>query len=92
MFSKFQLLGPNHAAAPDFAVCRVDRHTLRYTDGDHVLDIEVEAGQGLAVYLSAVQTWQPPFEVETISPPKREEIAERIGAALRFMRIDHVIE
>lgn len=81
-----------------FSVERVDRHHLRYAEGDRHLLVEVEPGWRdgkdyyLAVYASTLQSWEQPHEAELIGAEKRDEILRRIGDALRFLGTQYVLE
>ena len=81
-------LGPNWVeSSSGYSVRRVDRHTLRYSEQDRELDVEVEAGLALAVYAQSITSWRPPFEHISVSPQDRERIMQHILAALAFMGV-----
>lgn len=82
----FKKVAPNLAESDTFSVCRVDRDTLRYKEYDHFLDIEVEIGDGLAIYASAIRCWSSPNDSSSISEEKKKEIIERVCAALDFLK------
>ena len=82
---QFKRLGPNYAATAEFSVRRVDRSTLRYAEANRILDIEVEIGDGLAIYVSCIRGWHSPADTAPIDPGKQQEIVERVCAALDFL-------
>ena len=74
-----------------FTVHRDDAFTLSYREGEHVLKFELELSglkeYGVLIYSdsSLSQRWQPPFDQEAVSPEKKQQIVERVLAAMKFM-------
>jgi hypothetical protein len=74
---------------------RVDRtgspmtqFVLRYIEADHVLEYPLEnlaPGSMTPIVVDEIERWQPPFQSELISGSRREQIAERLAAALVFL-------
>jgi hypothetical protein len=64
---------------------------LRYEEDGRSLFIEVEAGDGLAVYAQTISGWDPPHHGEKISADKKTEILQNVGAALEYMNVKYVI-
>jgi len=61
--------------------------TMRYTEGDHHIDVYAEALAGFldfALWPGSIDHWSPPHESERIDDATRERILERIEAALEF--------
>ena len=87
----FERVGPNEAKSDSgFSVRRSGRNDLIYTDQGHRLVVEVEPGDGLAVYMSQVTAWAEPSD-ESISTEKKIEIRENIASALTYLGIRHVM-
>lgn len=92
MSSDFTRLGPNSAQSPDgFRVERVGRMELRYTEGSHSLVVEVEPGEGLAVYASSISVWDPPNERDVLDNSDRRRIVRNLCAALEFLEVPYVL-
>jgi hypothetical protein len=88
----FARIGSNAAESTEgFSVRRLSHNALEYTSGGRYLEIEVEPGEALAVYRSTLKTWLPPHDVEPLSEDERDVILSRVSAALRFLKIDHVL-
>lgn len=74
-----------------FTVRRDDVYTLSYQEGDHVFKFGLElSGDKEYDFLfypdsSLSRRWQPPFDQEDVSPEKKQEIVERVLAAVKFM-------
>ena len=67
----YEKLGPSHVrSAKGFQVRRLSRFALSYMEGDAEVLIEVESGDGLAVYSSTIREWR--------FPPGREAARFRI--------------
>jgi hypothetical protein len=64
---------------------------LKYTEGNRSLIIEVEPGEGLAVYRSSISVWSPPNEGEPVGGDERERIIRNICAALDFLHVPYVL-
>jgi hypothetical protein len=73
-----------------FTVHRDDVYTLSYHEGEHVLKFELElSGNKEYDFLfyrdsSLSRRWQAPFDQEEVSPEKKQQIVERVLAAVRF--------
>jgi len=89
MFTK---LGPNSVKSDEgFTVSIVKRYELEYkTENKRVL-IEIEGGDGLAVYESSIEWWETEGEKEYISKRQKTKIIKNICAALDFLKIKYVI-
>jgi hypothetical protein len=88
----FARTGPNAAESSEgFSVRRVSRTALEYRCGIRQLEIEVEPGDGLAVYGPSVRAWLPPHQAEVLSTDERVQVLSRVSEALRFLHIDHVV-
>jgi hypothetical protein len=83
----------NKTVASDlgFTVRREDVYTLSYREGDHVFKFGLEVS-GVKEYdflfyrdSSLSRRWQAPFDQEEVSPEKRQQIVERVLAAVKFM-------
>ena len=82
----FKIIGPNEVESDlGYSVRRADRFLLIYAEGDHVLHIEVEPGDGLAIYSSTLRSWLPPYDNEVVGVREREQILARIVDALHYM-------
>jgi len=63
---------------------------LHYYEGSHELVIPGEMLSGeheLLVSVSAIKSWQPPFDQEPIDESKRDRIAGNVETALRFLGV-----
>lgn len=74
-----------------FSVKIADVHypavTMRYTEGDHQVDVYAEAQARVfdfALWPGSIDHWSSPHESERIDDANRERILERIEAALEF--------
>jgi hypothetical protein len=89
----FLKIGPNAAESDTgFRVERTGRMELRYTERGRSLVIEVEPGDGLAVYQSTIRGWQPPHDAEMLNSADRARVVSNVVAALRFLGVDFVLE
>jgi hypothetical protein len=89
MFTK---LGPNAVQASNgFKVERTGRNQLKYSEAQGYVLIEVEPGDGLAVYLASISHWIVGNEKVWIDPKERESIARNVERALEFLRIPYVV-
>lgn len=61
---------------------RAHRFGYHYVEEDHLLDIVVDSGE---VFLRKELAWNAPFNDESISEEKREQIKLRVIDAMRFM-------
>ena len=64
---------------------RVGRNGLKYQFGSKSLTIDVEPGNGLAVYLSTVQHWDTPNDNEIINEQDMAVIRDNIQEGLKFL-------
>jgi hypothetical protein len=90
MFTK---LGPNSVKSDEgFTVSIAKRYELEYrTEGKRVL-VEIEGGDGLAVYESSIEWWETEGDKEYVSKEERAQIIKNICDALTFLKIKYVIE
>jgi hypothetical protein len=76
-----------------FLLSRMSRSSMEYSEGDHVLCIEVESGEddkgnyNLGIYWPMVLTWLPPNEKVLITKAKRQEIKNRVDRSLKALDI-----
>ncbi|HOX03240.1 MAG TPA: Imm74 family immunity protein [Verrucomicrobiota bacterium] len=64
---------------------------LKYTEADRNLVVEVEPGEGLAIYRSSISGWNPPNESEALTDDDRQRIVRNICAALDFLQVPYVL-
>ncbi len=74
-----------------FEVKRISRNHIEYKEGTRKLMIEVELGDGLAIYISPIYSWTYPEENEIIKKKKLGIITRNISKALDFLNIKYVI-
>jgi len=87
----FTVLGPNWVESSDgYSVRRTDRTSLLYSEGGKDLVVEVEPGDGLAVYVQTITAWRPPHQDAALDKADRHRIVDRILAALRHMGIEAI--
>jgi len=70
------------------------RHGLEYREGDHVLRVGVERAAvdvDWIIYLGSIAGWLPPYQHEPVSEEKRQQIRERVIAALDFLKIKYYL-
>ena len=69
-----------------FSVEVLGRTGLRYTEGDRtmLIDSEVLARHGLALYSSSLRRWEPPNDSLPIDEDERNRIVENIRQAFMF--------
>lgn len=85
-------IGPNAARSSDgFTVNTQSRYEMEYEAGGKKLLIEVEPGEGLAVYRSSVRTWLPPHDKEELTDEEIATVIERVCVALKFLGIKYVL-
>lgn len=88
----FTRLGPNSAQSSEgFRVERAGRMELKYTEDNHAITIEVEPGDGLAIYQSSIVSWNPPNENDVLSNEDKQRIIHNVCAALDFLKVDYVL-
>ncbi|HRZ46169.1 MAG TPA: Imm74 family immunity protein [Candidatus Paceibacterota bacterium] len=92
LLNMFTRLGPNSAQSSEgFRVERTGRMELKYTEADRNLVVEVEPGEGLAIYRSSISGWNPPNESEALTDDDRQRIVRNICAALDFLQVPYVL-
>ncbi len=85
----FKYLNANSVESTDgYTVSRTQRFEVVYTEGDRSAAVEVEPGDGLAIYSQTLTSWRPPHEDEPMTAADRKRIMERILEAYRFMEVD----
>jgi hypothetical protein len=71
----------------DFTVSIPHFYSLEYTEGDHVMTIEMDFREETpGLYFEAIKKWNPPHEGEAISDERREEILKNIAFFLTHIR------
>jgi hypothetical protein len=70
-----------------FSVARLSRNDLQYSEGPESVIIEVEPGNGLAIYASTLNSWNH----QPIDSAKKEQILARVSDALKYMEVEHII-
>jgi len=89
----FKQLGPNSAESSDgFKVERTGRNELRYSEGVRSVIIEVEPGNGLAIYTSSISTWIIGGATEQIHREDANRIISNVCEALDFLKTPYVVE
>lgn len=90
MFTK---LGPNSVKSNEgFTVSIIKHYELEYkTESKRVL-VEIEGGDGLAVYESSIEWWETEGDKEYVSKEEKAQIIKNICDALTFLKIKYVIE
>ena len=89
----FKTLGPNWVESSDgYSVRITGRLTLLYAEGDRQVDVEVEPGEGLAVYAGSIEGWNPPFEEDPLTASDRRRIVARIVDGLAHMGVKAVVD
>jgi hypothetical protein len=80
---KFRKIGINAAEAEEgFSVCRKSRYELEYCEAGKSISIEVEPGEGLAIYTSSLK----------LDTENKKRVIKNICAALEFLKIEYVID
>lgn len=64
---------------------------LKYSENHRSLLVEVEPGDGLAIYQSSISAWNPPNEGDAITSEERERIIRNICDALDFLQVKYVL-
>ena len=87
---RFVQSGPQWAQSDSgFIVKSAGRYRIKYVEGEYVLVVPVERLGGpylMLIFVSEVKHWEPPYDKESLSPERLEEIGENIGAAMRHLR------
>lgn len=90
MFTK---LGPNSVKSDEgFTVSRISRDDIEYKIGSKRLLVQVEPGEGLAIYPSTIEWWETEGDKEYISKEEKAQIIKNICDALTFLKIKYVVE
>ncbi len=80
---KFRKTGINAVKAEEgFTVCRKNRFELEYCEAGKCISIEVEPGDGLAIYVSSIN----------LDAENKKRVINNICEALRFLKIDYVLD
>lgn len=88
----FSRTGPNSVKSSDgFSVSRVTRNSIRYTEGSREMDIEVEPGEGLAIYKSSITAWIHEGQREPVLEHEVTRIIKNLCAALEFLQTPHFV-
>ena len=76
-----------------FSVEVLGRTGLRYTEDDRtmLIDSEVLARHGIALYRSSLRRWEPPSDSLPIDEDERNRIVENIRQAIMFMGDELVV-
>ncbi len=89
----FKKVGPNEVESDEgFSVKRTARHSLEYRAQGKSVVVEVEPGDGLAVYRASIGAWQAGQSSGPVTKEERESMLVNISRALTFLRIKHLIE
>jgi hypothetical protein len=79
---QFRTVGVNHVESVlGFSVRRKDRNSLLYIGAGFPLEIEVEPGESLGVYLTHSA------KAQDVSDQEIQTIRNNLGAALHFMNV-----
>lgn len=88
----FSRIGPNAVKSTDgFSVSRTTRNSIRYTEGQREIDIEVEPGDGLAIYKSSITAWTHGGYREPVLSHEVTRVIENLCAALEFLETPHFV-
>lgn len=89
MFTK---IGPNAVVSDEgYLVQRSARHSLEYRVGERTIKVEVEPGDGLAVYTRTISNWETPDGLSPVSDAERSRVVDGIARALSFLGIDYIL-
>ena len=81
-----------------FLVSVVGIHEVRYSEGQKTARVEIEGGRDdrgeidWYVYSKTFQGWLPPYEQNSLSREKKQEILKRISESLTVLGMHHRIE
>jgi hypothetical protein len=88
----------NTARGTWFTVFIPDIHTIRYSEGGRVANIEIEGGRvspgapvTMTVYGQTLVDWLPPHEKDEMDVAKRDDILENVSKSLTVLEIPHEI-
>jgi hypothetical protein len=89
----FTQLGPNSVQSSNgFKVERKSRIQIKYTEGERSVVIEVEPGDGLAIYVSSIAAWTTLAGNEPIGRGEVARIVDNLCQALEFLKIPYLLE
>jgi hypothetical protein len=89
----FTQLGTNAAQSSEgFKVERAGRNYLKYSEGDLSTLIEVEPGDGLAIYTSSISRWSGGSEHEPFKQTDIQRIIKNVCKTLEFLQTPYVVE
>lgn len=84
-------LGPNCVeSSASYRVRGAARTCVLYSEADREVAVEVEPGDGLAVYAQTIVAWRPPNEASPLSEGDRKRIMVRVVDALRYMGVSAI--
>ena len=93
---KFRKIGANRVQSNEgFVFWMRNPFDLHYFEGEREIAVpgEMLAGETeLLVSVSAIRSWMPPFDQETIGQTKKQQIAANISAALDFLGVTHELD
>jgi len=88
----FTQLGPNAAQSTEgFKVERTGRNHLKYSESNRSILIDVEPGDGLAIYTSSISVWSGGSEAERVNKMDIERIIKNVCEALDFLKTPYVV-
>jgi hypothetical protein len=62
--------------------------TVVYAEGNRQAVVEVEPGNGLAVYAQSIREWSPPHDDDPFTASDRQRILTRVLDGLRHLGVD----
>jgi len=83
------------AKGSSFTVLVPNIHQIRYVEGNRVAIVEIEGREDpheqvdWLIYQETLQGWEPPYEMDELSPVKRAEILSRISESLHVLEMPH---
>lgn len=90
---KFTKIGTNRVQSDQgYVLWMRNPFDLHYFEGEREIAVPGEMLTGdteLLVSISAIKSWMPPFDRETIAQTKKEQITANISAALEFLGVTH---
>ena len=85
-------IGPNAVESSEgYSVRRLSRFELEYRIGDKRVVVEVEPGDGLAIYRQSMTHWETPAGFKSLSAEERERALTDIRGALEFLGTKYVM-
>jgi len=90
----FKKIGPNAVRSSDrFEVSRVSRFELLYKEGDHLIKIEVEPGEKLAVYQKSLkEKLTPDGSAIALTGPEVKRILNNVCKSLDFLSTEYTCQ